>query len=196
MLIPTKAIATAPAISSAPAITSAPASSSALAGLSARKPQSLRESPDPSSRTPESSTVPPGLPLAIPERMTTRLPRKGGYPQTRGGLSLLPRIFRRHQHLPLGCQLRSPECSTRFSQSLYDLAGLFRTPQASLPDSPLLQWVLPSRPTPRSERPFCAAPAHPRTISLYGSFVYNNVTEPVYVYIHGPLPTQIKHTTT
>ena len=88
------------------------------------------------------STVPTGFLLAIPERNTTRLPRKRGYPQTRGGLSLLPRIFRRHQHLPLGCQPRSPECSTRFSQSLYDLAGLFRTLQASLSDSPPLQWIL------------------------------------------------------
>ena len=114
------------------------------------------------------STVPTGFPLAIPERLITRLLRKGGYPQTRGGLSLLPRIFRRHQHLPLQCQLRSPECSTRFRQSLYDLVGLFRTPQASLPYSPPLICVLTTRPTPHSERLICAAPAHPRTISLYG----------------------------
>ena len=58
MLIPTEAIAIAPAISSMPAIYSTPASSSAPAGLSAQRPPpppSLRESPDPSSRTPESS---------------------------------------------------------------------------------------------------------------------------------------------
>ena len=59
-------------------------------------------------------TDPAGLPLAIPEWMATRLPRKGGYPRIREGLSLLPRIFRRHQHLPLGCQPRSPECSKCF----------------------------------------------------------------------------------
>ena len=52
MLIPTEAIATAPAIYSAPAISSAPASSSAPAGLSARKPPSAWEYPDPTSRTP------------------------------------------------------------------------------------------------------------------------------------------------
>ena len=84
----------------------------------------------PGLRTPP-STVPNDLtrlPLAIPEWMATRLPRKGGYPLTRGGLLFFPRIFRRHQHLPFGCQPWSPECSTRFSQSLYDHAGLFRKP--------------------------------------------------------------------
>ena len=30
------------------------------------------------------------------------LPQKGGYPRTREGLSLLLRIFRRHQHPPIG----------------------------------------------------------------------------------------------
>ena len=108
-------------------------------------------------------TVPTGLPLAIPERMTTRLPRKGGYPQTRGGgLSLVPRIFRRHQHLPLGCQPRSLECSTRFSQSLYDLARLARTLYASQPDSPMLKWVLSAKthfsPGQAKSRRSCASP--------------------------------------
>ena len=102
-------------------------------------------------------------------------------------MSLLPRIFRRHLHLPLGCQLRSPECSTRLRQSLYNLAGLFRTPQASLPDSPPLICVLTTRPTPHSERLICAAPAHPRTISLYGSYVHNNVAELVYPAMNIPL---------
>ena len=125
MLIPTEAFTTA----SAPAISSAPASSSAPAGLSAHKPPSAWESPDLTSRTPESSQHGSHwLPLAIPIRNTTRLPRKGGYPRTRGGLSLLPRIFRRHQHLPLGCQPRSPECPTHFNQTLWDLAGLCRLP--------------------------------------------------------------------
>ena len=116
--------------------------------LSAQKPPSAWDNPQirpPGLRNPP-STVPTGFPLAMPERNTTRLTRKGGYPQTRegggGGLSLLPLIFRSHQHLPLGCQPRSPECSTRFNQSLCDLARLFRTPQASLPDSPPLQWIL------------------------------------------------------
>ena len=68
-----------------------------LSGNPQIRPPGLRNPP---------STVPTGFPLAIPKRMTTRLPRMGGYPQSRGGLSLLPWIFRRHQHLPLGCQLR------------------------------------------------------------------------------------------
>ena len=103
--------------------------------------------------------VPTGFPLAIPERRTTCIPRKGGYPQTRGGLSLLPRIFHRHQHLSPGCQLWSPECSTRFSQSLYDLVGLFRTPFRTLlhyngsfssRPNPLQVFFKNARPTPDS----------------------------------------------
>ena len=126
MLTPTEAIAIAPAISSAQEISSAPASSSAPAGLSAQRPPSLRESPDLSSRTLEPTQHHSHCLLrAIPGRLNTRLPIKGGYPQTRGELSLLPRIFRRHQHLPLGCQPQSPECSTNVRLSLYDLAGLF-----------------------------------------------------------------------
>ena len=126
MLNPTEAIATAPAISSAPASSSAPA------GLSARKPPSPWESPDPTSWTPESTqrgSHCPHWPSPGYSRMDDHTStQKGRVPQTRGGLSLLPQIFRRHQHLPLGCQPRSPECSTRFSQSLCDLTGLFRTP--------------------------------------------------------------------
>ena len=107
-------------------------------------------------------------------------PERAGIPKLEGGLSLLPRIFRRHQHLPLGCQPWSPECSTRFSQSLYDLAGLRRPPSRTLLHC----------------NGSCAAPAHPRTISLYGSSAHNNVTEPVYESTHGTLPTQINPTIT
>ena len=122
MLHPTKAIAIAPAISSA----------------------YLRESPDPSARTLEPTGHGSyGLPLAIPDRRIIRLPRKDGHPQTRGGLSLLPRKFRRHQ---------LPECSTHFGQSLYDFAGPLWTLQASLPDSTTLVRVLPTRPTPHSDK--------------------------------------------
>ena len=64
------------------------------------------------------------------------LPRNGGYPRTRETLSLLPRIFWRHQHPALGCQPRSPECSTTVRSPLYAHAGLFRTPWVSQPDSP------------------------------------------------------------
>ena len=156
-------MAIAPAISSAQEISSAPASSSGHTqdfprrqGLSAQTelssgiPPSLRESSDP-----DSGTHPARLPrisLATPECPYARLPRKGGYPQTKGELSLLPRIFRRHQHLPLGCQPWSPECSTNVLTSLYVLAGLFRTLPASLPDSTPLICVLTTRPTPHSER--------------------------------------------
>ena len=147
MLTPTEAIAMAPAISSAPPSSSAPA------GISGQRPQSLRESPDLSSRTLKPTQHDSHwLPRAIPGRLNTRLPRKGGYPQTGGELSLLPRIFWTHQHLPLGCQPRSPECSTCLRQSLYDLAGLFRTPQASLPDSTPLICVLTTSPLLTSER--------------------------------------------
>ena len=95
------------------------------------------------------STTPSNFPS--PDIHYTRLRRKGGYPQTRGKLSLLPRIFRRHQHPPLGCQPWSPECSTHVRKSLCDLARLFRTPQASLPDSTPLICVLIARHTPHSE---------------------------------------------
>ena len=172
MLTPTEYIAITPTISSAPASSYAPA------GLSAQRPPSLRESPDPSSRTLEPTQHDShGFPLAITERLYTRLPRKGGYPQTRGELSLLPRIFRRHQHLPLGCQLWSPECSTNVSKSLYDIAGLFRTPPASLPDSTPLICVPTTRPTPHSER--LAAPLlrtlgrYPFTAALYTTMCQN-----------------------
>ena len=114
------------------------------------------------------STVPTGFTLAIPERMTTRLSRKGGYPQTIGGC-----------HSSLGS---SPDSS-----------GLRRSPSRTL-----LRYhgSFPSRPTPRSERLVCAAPAHPRTISLYSSSAHNNVTEPVYKSTHGTLPTPINPTIT
>ena len=84
MSTPTEAIAIAPAISSAQEISSAPASSSAQAGLfasaglsaqtglSAQRPPSLRESPDPSSRTLEPTQHDSHwLPRAIPERLNT-----------------------------------------------------------------------------------------------------------------------------
>ena len=39
-------------------------------------------------------------------------------PPTRKGLTLLPGLVRRPQHLPLGLQPRSPECSTHTSLSI------------------------------------------------------------------------------
>ena len=68
-------------------------------------------------------------------------------PVRRKGLTLLPRIVRRPQHLPPGCQLRSPERSTHFLLSILRYAGLFRTRQASIPDSTAQLSVLSDRPT-------------------------------------------------
>ena len=66
----------------------------------------------------------------------SQLPSWGGYPlMARKGLTLLPGLVRRPQHLPLGRQLRSPERSTNDYLSIYRIAGLFRTRQVSLPDS-------------------------------------------------------------
>ena len=152
MLTPTEAIAIAPVISSAQEISSAPANSSTPAGLSTQRPPRLFGNPQIRASGLWNPARLPRVPLAIPERPYAHLPRKSGYPQTREELSLLPRIFRRHQHLPHGCQLWSPECSTNVLTSLYDLTGLFRTPPASLPDSTLLICVLTTRPTPHSER--------------------------------------------
>ena len=77
-------------------------------------------------RTPEPTRLSRVSP-ATPKCPYPRLPRKGGYPQLKGGLSPLCRIFRIHQHLPPGCQPRSPECSSNVLTPLYVLAGLFRT---------------------------------------------------------------------
>ena len=146
MLHPTEAIAIAPK-SSAHLISSAPASSSTLAGLSAQRPPSLRESPDPSARTLEPTVHDSyGLLLAIPERPITRLPRKGGYPKARGGLSLLPRIFRRHQHPHSGVS-RGHRNVPHASDSHYSTSPDFRSPQASLPDCTPRIRVHPTRPS-------------------------------------------------
>ena len=56
-------------------------------------------------------------------------------PITRKGLTLLPGLVRRPQHLPLGHQPRSPERSPHHHLSIQRYAGLFRTRQTSLPDS-------------------------------------------------------------
>ena len=187
MLIPTEAIATAPAISSTMAISSAPASSSAPAGLPVQKPPSLWESPDPSSRNPP-STVPTDFPLAIPERITTRLTRKGGYPQIGGGgggchssLGSSGDII--ISHSGVSCSYRNvPHASVSRYTTSPEFSGLHRPPSRTLLHQ---NGSFPSRPTPRSERLVCGAPAHPRTISLYGSSVHNNVSEPVYESTHG-----------
>ena len=143
------------------------------------------------------STVPTGFPLTIPERMTTRLPRNAGIPKTRRGVVTPPSDL--------------PETSASPTQVTVAVTGMFHTlhsvtrrPRRTLLDSAGLPPGLssttmvpfPSRPTPRSERLFYAAPAHPRTISLYGSSVHNNMSEPVYESTHGTLPNQINPTIT
>ena len=121
-------------------------------------------------------TVPTGLPLPIPEWMITRLPRKGGYPQTRGGLSLLPRIFWRHQHLPLGCHghRNVPHDSVSHYTTSPDSSGLRRPPNRT----PLCSnGSFPSRPTSLPDRlnraRSCASPDYitPRWT------IHNDVTE-------------------
>ena len=190
MLIPTEAIAIAPAISSVPAISPMPASYSAPAGLSAQRPLSLRESPDPSSRTPESTQHASHWLSPSYTRTYVHTSTQKGRVSIVTPPSVLPE---KNQHLPLRCQLWSPECSTRLRQSLYDSSGLRRPPSrtllhkyASLQQDPLLT----------SERLICAAPAHPRTISLYGSSVHNNVSELAYESTHRTLSTQLDHTIT
>ena len=163
-MTPHRSYALAPAISPVQETSSAPASSSAHSSfplwqdfpLSQNFPRKDRASSgSPRSIRPDSGTHPARLPrvsLATPDRPSARLPRKGGYPQTKGELSPLSRIFRRHQHLPLGCQPRSPECLTNVLSPLYVLAGLFRTLPEALPDSTPLISVFTTSPTPNSDR--------------------------------------------
>ena len=166
MLIPTEAIATAPAISSAT--------------WSDRTPESTQHgshwlSPG-YSRTDDYKHVYPG--------------RAGILELCRRGLSLLPRIF----HSGVSCSHQNvPHASVSHYTTSPDSSGLRRPPTRTFF---YLNGSFPSRPTPRSERLVCAAPAHPRTITLYGNSVHDNVTEPVYEYTHGTLPTQINHTIT
>ena len=174
MLTPTEAIAIAPAFSSAHEIFSAPASSSAPSGFSTQRPPSLQGSPDPSSPTLEPTQHDSHwLPLIIPERLNARLPRKGGYPQTRGKLSL-------------------PETSASPTRVSAVVTGMFHTrqkvtirPRRTIPDStgfPPRLYSTNMRPCNNTHSSLgkvtciCTAPAHPRTISLYSSSVHNNVS--------------------
>ena len=181
MLIPTEAIVTAPAISSTPAISSAPASSSSPASSSTPAGPSAQKPPDrspPPPRNPPSTvpTDPTGLPWAIPEWMTTCLHRKGGYPRTIEGLSLLPRIFWRHQ---LASPTRGvsrnhwnvPHASDNHYATTPDSSGLRRPPN----QTPLcLNGSFPPRPTSHFDTGMlnCAAPAHSRTILLHSRTMY------------------------
>ena len=55
---------------------------------------------------------------------------------------------------------------------------------------------LPPRPTSHSDILNCAAPAHPRTISLYGRTLHNHYTEIEFDSPHGAFPAQRNHTIT
>ena len=191
-------MATAPAISSAPEIPSAPA------GLPARKPR-LPGNPrirplgfrNPPSTVP---TVPTDLPLAIPEWMSTRRPRKGGYPRTRGGggggchSSLGSSGDISISHSGVSCGHRNvPHASVNHYTTSPDSSGLRRPPSRTLLYS---DGSFPPRPNSHSDRLFSAAPAHPRTILLHCKTIHNNVTEPISESIHGTLPAQRNPTIT
>ena len=141
-------------------------------------------------------TVPTGLPLAIPEWMTTRLPRKGGYPRTRGGchssLGSSGDISISHSGVSFGHR-NVPHASVKHYTTSPDSSGLCRPPNRT----PLCSnGSFPPRPTSHSDRLNCAAPAHPRTISIHGRTFHNYVTELVFESIHGTLPAQWNHTIT
>ena len=129
--------------STAPARSYVPARSSAPGKIFRnRESHPNWKSPDPNSRTPGIHPArcllsPLTFPWRFPRYVTTRLPRKGGYPRTRKGLSLLRRIFRRHQHPPLGCLPASPECS-KYTQLTANC------PRRTLPDSVGFPTRLPS----------------------------------------------------
>ena len=89
----------------------------------------------------------------------------------------IPNYVRRPQHLPLGCQPRSPERSTHDSLSIYRNAGLFRTRQTSLPDS-TAQLMRPARQThfsPNYPPPITRTSSYTRSLSQsYTSKSHNN----------------------
>ena len=91
----------------------------------------------------------PGL---YPTSRPLSYPARVGIPNYLG-LTLLPGLVRRPRHLPLGCQLRSPEPSTHDSLSIYRNAELFRTRHTSLPDSTAsrIQAKLTNSPLPPQE---------------------------------------------
>ena len=126
------------------------------------------KSPDPTSRTPESTRHGSYWPW-WPSPVTTRLPRKGGYPRTREGRVSPPSDL--------------PETSASPTRVSAAVTGMFQIHSAnrymSTPDSSGLRWLpnrtplwsdpsLPTGPTSPSDILNCAAPAHLRTILIYG----------------------------
>ena len=121
---------------------------------------------------------PRAFPLAIPERMITRLSiQKGRVRKLEGGChsSLgssgdisISHTGVSHSHLNV------PHASVSHYATSPDSSGLRRPPNRT----PLCSnGSFPSRPTSLPDRLNRAAHAHPRTISLHGGTIHNNVTE-------------------
>ena len=199
MLIPTEAIATAPAISSAPANSSATASSSALAGLSARKPPVSLGIPG--SDLPDSGIHPARFPLSplafpwlFPNGWPHVYPERAGIPKLEGGchssLGSSGDISISHSGVTRGHRNVSHASVSLYATSP-DSSGLCRPPNRTPFCS---NGSFPPRPTSLPDRLNRAAPAHPQTISLHGGTIHNNATELVSASIHGTLPAQWNHT--
>ena len=144
---------------------------------------------------PDSGILPARFPLAFPwlflNVMPDVYPERAGIPKLEGGWSSGDISS---SHSVVSCGHRNvPHASISHYTTSPDSSGLLRPPSRTLLH---YNGSFPSRPTPRSERLVCAAPAHPRTICLYGSSAHNKVTEPVYESTHGTLPTQIIPTIT
>ena len=136
MLTPTEAIAIVPAISSAQEISSAPASSSTPAGLSAQRPPSLRESPDPSSRTLEPTQHDShGFPWQYPNVRTHVYPERAGIPRLErschSSLGSSGDISISHSGVSCG-HWNVPQTSKRHTTTSPDSSGLHRLPSRTL----------------------------------------------------------------
>ena len=149
MLIPTEAIATAPAISSAPTISSVPASSSAPAGFSARKPLVYLG-------IPRSRIHPARFPLAFPWLFPNVCPHIyqewAGIPKLEGGChsSLRSSEDIIISHSGVSCSHRNvPHASVSHYTTSPDSSGLRRPPSRTLLH---YNGSFPSRPNPRLER--------------------------------------------
>ena len=199
MLNPTEAIATAPAISSAGNLLHA-----GKFFCAGRTFTTFRAGTPPDSSgisrsvLPDSGNhpamVPTGSPLAIPERMATRLPRKGGHPKTRegchsslgssGDISISHSgVSRGHRNVPhalISHYTTSPDSTGLPAGLSYTTINPSNKTHSSLGKASLCRSCAPSD----------------RTRYLYGSSVHNNMSEPEHESTHRTLPTQINPTIT
>ena len=149
---------------------------------------------NPPSTVPTDST---GLPLAISEWMTTRLPRiRAGIPELEGGchssLGSTGDISISHSGVSPGHR-NVPHASVNHYTTTPDSSGSRRPPN----QTPLcLNGSFRPRPTSHSDMLNGATPAHPRTILLPFKTMHNNVTDLVSESIHGTFPAQRNHTIT